>query len=204
MDKLILGLLMLRRFTVYEIRGIIQHNFKSLCSDSLGSIQAAIKRLLTEGLVTYSEYVERSVNKKQYSITDKGRDIFSAWLNTPADLTISKNMELGKLFYMGIVPKEKRIALLDEIIARMQNELSDLNGLKASIDLSKAASQVIAYFENDAEYLNGIHEVTQNFNIHACVNDIGEFQMYKLQYSIDFMKFQIDWFNALKAKLTGE
>lgn len=45
MDKLILGLLMIKHFTVYEIRQVMRQNFSSMCSDSLGSIQAALKKL---------------------------------------------------------------------------------------------------------------------------------------------------------------
>jgi len=38
MDKLILGLLMMSRLTVYEMRTSIRENFKEICSDSLGAI----------------------------------------------------------------------------------------------------------------------------------------------------------------------
>ena len=38
MDKLILGLLMIKHFTVYEIRQVMRQNFSSMCSDSLGSL----------------------------------------------------------------------------------------------------------------------------------------------------------------------
>lgn len=46
MDKIILGILMLHRMTAYEIKNVIKNSFKSMCSDSLGSIQVALKRLL--------------------------------------------------------------------------------------------------------------------------------------------------------------
>ena len=66
MDKLILGLLMIKHFTVYEIRQVMRQNFSSMCSDSLGSIQAALKKLSQQGAVTYSEYVEKGKMKKEY------------------------------------------------------------------------------------------------------------------------------------------
>ena len=47
MDKIILGILMLRRMTAYELRNTIRDNFKSMCSDSLGSIQVTLKKLLS-------------------------------------------------------------------------------------------------------------------------------------------------------------
>ena len=45
MDKIILGILMLNRMTAYEIKNVIKLSYKSICSDSLGSIQAALKKL---------------------------------------------------------------------------------------------------------------------------------------------------------------
>ena len=50
---------MIKHFTVYEIRQIIRQNFTSICSDSLGSIQAALKKLSQQEAVTFSEYVEK-------------------------------------------------------------------------------------------------------------------------------------------------
>lgn len=49
MDKIILGILMLHRMTAYELRNIIRNNFKSMCSDSLGSIQAASQKIAYVG-----------------------------------------------------------------------------------------------------------------------------------------------------------
>jgi len=43
MDMLILGMLMLERMTVREIRREIKNNFKDMCSGSMGSIQASKK-----------------------------------------------------------------------------------------------------------------------------------------------------------------
>ena len=104
MDKIILGILMLMRLTTYEIRNIIRQNYNAMCSDSLGSIQVALKKLLQAGFVTCSEFVENGVNKKRYSIMDSGRTIFMDWLKTPVDMSKTKNMDLGQLVLMGLVP----------------------------------------------------------------------------------------------------
>ena len=44
MDKLILGLLMIKHFTVYEIRQVMRQNFSSMCSDSLGKYPSSLKK----------------------------------------------------------------------------------------------------------------------------------------------------------------
>jgi len=200
MDKLLLGLLMLQRLTVYELRNIISKKLWGICSDSTGSIQAAIKKLLVSEMITYSEYVERSVNKKRYSITDKGREEFMQWVQIPADLTGTKNMELGKLLFMGMVPAEKRHELIDEIIAITEKELALHLELQSTIHLHDAKNEFMAYWESDTEYRDGIKNATQNSNDSENINDITYFQMLTLQHSIDFMKFEIEWFKNLRAR----
>ena len=115
MDKLILGLLMIKPFTVYEIRQVTRQNFSSMCSDSLGSIQAALKKLSQQGAVTASEYVEKGKMKREYAITASGRILFLDWLKTPIDMTKNKNMDLGKFLFMGYLPKKDQIQMCAEI-----------------------------------------------------------------------------------------
>jgi len=202
MDKLILGLLMLQRLTVYEIRLIIKKNFWGICSDSTGSIQAAIKKLLAAEMVTLTEYVEKSVNKKRYSITEKGREAFMSWVQTPADLTEATNMELGKLLFMGMVPTSKRGALIDEIIAEAEKELELHLALQASLEQVKSTAheQAVAFWEQDPEYHAGIRTATESTNDIENVENIAFYQEMTLQYGIDLMKFEIEWFKKLKEK----
>ena len=204
MDKIILSILMMSRLTVYEMRVIIKRNFKSMCSDSLGGIQAAVKKLLAAEMVTCSEYVEKGVNKKRYSITDKGRKELLGWLNTPADMSDAKNMELGKLLFMGLVPAKERIALVGEIIALLEKELAEILGIQAyaqSEATSKQIQQIMAYWEYDAEYSQGIQDATQAASAVESARDIYAFQMLTLQYGIDNVRFQIEWFQSLKTRL---
>jgi len=185
MDKLILGLLMMSRLTVYEMRTIIRKNFKDICSDSLGAIQFAIKKLLAADMVTFSEYVEKSVNKKQYSITDKGRAELISWLKTPANISGGTNMELGKLLFMGMVPREKRGYLIDEIVALFEKDLEYLLSVKSTFaEVSEESKkQAQEYFESDPEYL-----------AFACENiePMAFFQKMTLQYGIDLAEYNIE------------
>ena len=202
LDKIILGLLMLKRLTVYEIRGIIRKNFKAMCSDSLGSIQAAIKRLLAEQLITCQEYVEKSVNKKQYSITAEGRKVFSGWVHTPAEISNPKNIELGKLLFMGLVPIENRLSLVVESIALMEKELDELRAIQQSAAAQQEGEdQMVAYWNNDAEYAQGVRDATETAKIEESARDIGDFQMLALQYGIDVTRFQIEWYRKLERRI---
>lgn len=206
MDKIILGLLMLKRLTVYELRNLIRGNFQSICSDSLGSIQAAIKKLLTLQMVTCSEYVEKGVNKKRYSITDTGRKALIDWLQTPADMSASKNMDIGKLLFMGLVPTDKRLPLIDAIILNLEAELSGLNGVWEAIQSAEAReemSRTIEHLRNDNEYCEGIQKATQSLDIAESAKGIGTFEIMTLRYGIDTINFNIEWFRALREKIAN-
>lgn len=198
MDKIILGILLLKRLTAYEIRNIIRQNYTAMCSDSLGSIQVALKKLLSAGFVTCLEYVENGVNKKQYSITDSGRKDFMCWLKTPMDMSKTKNMDLGKLLMMGLVPVSERIALLDEILLQQKKELEELMKIQKRIEQCDSKPSFLEYINNDIEYLSGIQDTSGQSDIKEIANEISFFQNMTLQYGIDSARFYIAWFSKLR------
>jgi len=197
MDKLLLGLLMTKKLTVYEIRTLIRQNFSDVCSDSLGAIQSAIKKLLDADMVIFHEYVEKSVNKKRYAITDKGRKALVEWLHKPANIGDSKNMDLAKILFMGILPKETRASLLDEVVAKLEEGLQYLLQIQAAVDAARETpeqfetlkNQLFEEWSNDAEYFS---HVADKFE------DMAYFQHATLRYGIDLVKFNIEWFKKLK------
>ena len=115
MEHIILSLLLLKGMTIYEMRTYIQKNLSTVCSDSLGSIQTAIKKLLDKEYITVQEYIDNSMIKKQYSVTEKGVIYFKEWIGTPMNIQKMKNMEAGKFFFLGMASKEKRIAFIENL-----------------------------------------------------------------------------------------
>ena len=82
MENIILGLLLLKNRTIYELRKRINDGLNLMYSCSTGSIQAAIKKLLQNGHVAVRETTENGKLKKIYSITEKGKTAFNGWVNT--------------------------------------------------------------------------------------------------------------------------
>lgn len=209
MDKIILGILLLKRLTVYEIRNILRQNFKDMCSDSMGSIQAAIKKLFANGMVTCNELVEKGVNKKIYSITPAGRYFFLEWLRTPMDMSKAKNMELGKLLFMGLVPEGDRIRLMDEIVAGLQEDLAYLQKIMQAVeDTDSMQTRYLDYLKKDPEYMAGILEATGNASPQASIIDLNRYELLTLKLGLDTTRFYLDWFttvrNSLKNSMEGD
>jgi DNA-binding PadR family transcriptional regulator len=205
MDKIILGMLMLKRITIYEIRNIIKLNFKSMCSDSMGSIQASIKKLLAKEMIIYNEFVDNGINKKVYSITPCGRSFFLEWLNTPMDITKTKNMELSKLLFMGLIPENDRIDLISKVIDNTKKELEYLQSILNSLENSEYnKSRYLEDLQKDFEYMDGIIDATGNEDIEKNIIDINKFENLTLQLGMDTTEFYLQWFIKLKNSIESD
>ena len=192
MDILILGMLMLKQFTVYEMRKHIEMNFTSMSSSSMGSIQAAIKKLLLHGMVRFDEYVENGVNKKMYEITDAGREHFLDRISKPM-IHKEKSMELVKLFFMGLVETDKRPELLTAYIAELEKELAFLSDVKRRTDaMPKINDAYFAQFHENA--------VGQRFSLTE-LQDIAFYQVAMLELAIAKIEAELAWFNGLVKRL---
>ncbi|MBR5750147.1 MAG: PadR family transcriptional regulator, partial [Bacilli bacterium] len=80
MEYIILSMLLCKSMTVYEIRSYVVKNLSTVCSNSLGSIQVAIKKLLGKGYIEVKAFTENGLNKKEYRITDKGVAEYKDWV----------------------------------------------------------------------------------------------------------------------------
>ena len=200
MDKIILGILMLRRMTAYELRNTIRDNFKSMCSDSLGSIQAALKKLLSLKMVTFEELVEKGVNKKRYAITDDGEKILMEWIKIPIDISKTKNIDAGKLLFMGYISKSEQKNLINKIILSLEEEYTALKNLKESINFESERLEIENYLLTDTEYQKRIKNLNKKNNISENIKEISKFTLASLDYGIDAVDFNIRWFKKLKKK----
>ena len=114
MENIILGLLLLKNRTIYELRKRINDGLNLMYSCSTGSIQAAIKKLLQNGHVAVRE------------TTEKGKTAFNGWVNSPVDVVTAKNPELAKIYFMGFTEKEVRIKLIQSYIDDFKKTCSEL------------------------------------------------------------------------------
>ena len=201
MDKIILGILMLRRMTAYELRNTIRDNFKSMCSDSLGSIQVTLKKLLSLKMVTFEELVEKGINKKRYAITDIGEKVLMEWIKIPIDISKTKNIDMGKLLFMGYIPKNEQKNLINKIILSLEEEYSELKNLKESINFENERLGIENYLLTDTEYQERFKNLNKKNNVSKNIKEISKFTLATLDYGIDVVDFNIKWFKKLKTKI---
>lgn len=197
MEKIILGLLMLRGMTVYELKGIISSKLGSMCASSAGSIHTAIhKLLLHEEITCVSEG-----RKKIYCITEKGRSGFLTYLETPMNHDKAKNIEESKIFFMGMVEPEHIDGLLSSYLQSLSEELSTVRTLSELCRQNKEAifSDSEKTILSDEHNTEGIRKLSGR-SMRQMVEDIYFYQMEILNHCADTLQFEIDWFTKLRTR----
>lgn len=199
MEYIILSMLLCKAMTVYEIRNYIIKNLATVCSNSLGSIQTAIKKMLSKGYIEVNEYVENGLNKKKYSITDKGLAEYKKWVGTPINLSKMTNMEESKLFFLGVAPKEKRIAFLVALNKDLEEQLKALTAIQEFALTAKDAviKDNVSNISKESKYVSNLLSVSKEKDLSAVLLNTYDYQMSLLKYGIERTRFDLAFYKNL-------
>lgn len=177
MDNIILGLLLMCSRTIYQLRDRINKGINLMYSSSMGSIQTAVKKLLSSGYIDYEEMVENGKYKKVYHITESGKQRFYQWVNAPMEEQSPKSPELAKVYFMGFSDKENRETNIQ---------------------------QHIRYLKEQYTALAAVCEDAKNMEFPEECRDIFNYQLASAVYGRDIIKFNIDWYENLLGKMKEE
>jgi PadR family transcriptional regulator, regulatory protein AphA len=113
----ILGLLSIEPMSGYELGQNIRASVGHIWSESYGQIYPNLKKLATAGFVSSKEEKQKGKPSRHiYSITQKGRDQLTAWLEIPPQPEIPRNEMLLKLFFGSQVPASVLIAYVERMV----------------------------------------------------------------------------------------
>lgn len=143
-------------------------------SSSMGSIQAAIKKLLNCGYISFEEMIDNGKYKKVYCITESGKQYFFEWINSPIEEQNPKNPELAKVYFMGFSDKQNREANIQKYLLFLKEQYN---------------------------VLEAICEEAKSIDVSEKHKDILNFQFSSALYGKDLIKFNIDWFEKLLEKI---
>ena len=202
MEYIILSMLLCKAMTVYEIRNYIIKNLTTVCSNSLGSIQTAIKKMLSKDYIEVKEYVENGLNKKKYSITDKGLTEYKKWVGTPINLSKMTNMEESKLFFLGVAPKEKRISFLTALNKDLEERLKTLTTIQEFVVTAKETviKDNIQAISKESKYVDNLLSVSNEKDLSVVLTNTYDYQMSLLEYGIERTKFDLAFYKGLLKK----
>lgn len=199
MEYIILGLLLFKPMTVYEIRVYIQKNLTTICSDSLGSIQIAVKKLLNKGYITTKEYLERGLVKKKHSITSLGVEHYKEWVGSPINIAKMTNMEESKFYFLGTASKEKRISFLKSYISSLKEQFNKLVRIK---ELTKGAKDIAIHthlerIANEKQITDNLSVVSEEDNMQSIFENTYSYQIYLLEYGLNRVKSDISFYEKI-------
>lgn len=181
MEFLLLGLLLLSPMTGYELQQFIKQNLSLICSHSTVSVQTALAKLEKEEKITSSVSTEGKCRKKTFPITPAGRTAFEVWVVQPMQAEKMKNMELSRLFFLGLAKPSQRINAIRAYIQQLEQTRAVLSAIKQRFVLAQ----------------QGELPPTQNWQ------EVFRFQGYTLDYGIA-AEFEQNWYRNLLQTLQDE
>lgn len=129
-DFIILGFLMDKDMSGYDIKNQMSVSTSYFIDSSFGSIYPSLKRLESKQFICSKEVVQKTKLKILYSINEKGKEEFLRWLTSP--IAVSKTSIVSVLskvfFFKHLVNSDKTVLIksyINELI-KLKNNLLDL------------------------------------------------------------------------------
>ena len=120
----------------------------------MGSIQAAVKKLLNCGYISYEEIIDNGKYKKIYCITESGKLHFYEWINAPIEEQNPKIPELAKVYFMGFSDKKNRETSIQQhlmYLIEQYNVLATICDDVKNIDVLVAVGKEAKYIVDGAK-----------------------------------------------------
>jgi len=138
LDKLILGMLLYKDLTIYDMKKAFDEGINQFFTTSFGALHPALKKLSDKGFTSSKRAVEKGRTKKIYTLTSEGRAHFLEWLKE--DIGMKKIQEEGllRVFFYKELPKRKQVALLKRYVQEMRDRIAALEGIRAHHQALKA------------------------------------------------------------------
>ncbi len=113
----------------------------------------------------------------------------------------TKNLDIGKLLFMGYISKNEQKNLIDKIIHSLEEEYTALKKLRESIHIEDERTALKNYLLKDTEYQERIKNLNKENDIYENIKEISKFTLATLDYGIDITAFNIEWFKKLKKRV---
>ncbi len=174
LDNIILGLLLFRSLSVYEIKKAIEETVSFFYSSSYGNIIPALKKLEKNEYVTIEEKVVNGRNRKEYTITGKGHETFKTWLSQEVNIGKIQDEALLRFFFLTELPVEDRIKLLKDYTDKLKMKISELKAVESE---------------------------TRQMKVEENMREAFNYRIATLEYGIRYHQFELKWYNDIISKI---
>ena len=129
-DRIVLGFLMERDMTGYDIKKTMENSTNFFFNTSYGNIYPTLKKLEKTGHLKSYEEVKKGKLNKLYSITDDGKKAFMKWLGTDSDIAMIRDEALCRVFFFSHLDDEQIRSELNSYLKRLDEEIEKLKKLR--------------------------------------------------------------------------
>lgn len=144
---LILGLLAEESLSGYDIKQKIDKKMGILWMESYGQIYPELKRLTEENMISRKSSVrQRRVVRKEYSLTEKGKEALLEWLKKPSENKVMKYDILLKLFFAKHLQSEEVEEHVKNFQRDFEGALQNLLHMKTKLGSNASESKDLVYW----------------------------------------------------------
>jgi DNA-binding PadR family transcriptional regulator len=179
-DKIILGLLLDGDKSSYDLQKTMEKSTGYFYNASQGSIQPALKKLMSNSQVTCSEEYQGERVKKVYQITDEGKKTFFNWASQAIALEKPRDPALVKMYFFHYVEQDRKIELIEQYLHEIRSVIATMTMMK-QMSLEQIAKIQVS-------------------------PDTGkvESRMSTLQFGLDYYTFLNEWYEKYLKQLKNE
>lgn len=124
-DLIILGMIFIMPSHGYQLKKNIQETFGNpYFKINNNVLYPALARMEKNGLIEGNEILEKGINKKVYSTTQKGREYLLELVAQPAKPGIDNFEFMVKAVFFDYISKEKRIEVIKPLYESKKQELN--------------------------------------------------------------------------------
>lgn len=176
MAYVILGLLLVKPSSIYDLGKQFERSISLFYSASLGSLRQALLGLLDRGEVRVVEEHTGRRARKIYHVTPLGRAAFTAWMHGPLAGTDFEVAALSRLFFLGHLPASERTGVVEAIVERIRSDEARLVDLADHLDTTPVPDEFAELFR---------------------------YQRLTLDYGISAHRHARAWFEGIQEAATG-
>jgi len=121
---------MKKEMSGYAIKQEMEKSTSNFSSSSYGSIYPILSKLEKNGFLDCHEVYQGNKLKKNYQITNEGRDFFLKWLKEPIDFMKSYESILVKVFFFRYLTRVEVLQIIRQLIDDLSIKIEELEQQK--------------------------------------------------------------------------
>lgn len=130
-EIMILGALMVKPMSGYEIKQLMSYTSDYFFKVSNGSLYPTLKNFEENGVVSSHEVVENGRCRIVYELTDDGREMFMEYMKKPLRPLVLKDEMLIRLCFAAYLPPDVVIGSIEQKLDLVKDLKDQLNSIKA-------------------------------------------------------------------------